>query len=127
MPSPSRLATFTANELTSCPRAIAFSTPREPSTAQPPTITGREAAISEPKMNSSRISTIGIEISSADPRSSVDRWLLVCASGISPASCTVAPSTPNRFATALYASSFPASSSPASVITATALDLSLAA
>ena len=38
------------------------STPSEPSTAAPPTSTGSAAATSEPKMNSSRISTIGSEI-----------------------------------------------------------------
>ena len=66
MPRPSRLATLTANELTSWVSAIACSTPSEPSTAAPPTSTGSDAATSEPKMNSSRISTIGSEIISAE-------------------------------------------------------------
>ena len=56
---------MTANELTSVPYAIACSTPSEPSTAHPPTSTGSDAATSEPKMSSSRISTIGSDTASA--------------------------------------------------------------
>lgn len=127
MPRPSRLATFTANELTSWVSATACSTPSEPSTAQPPISTGSAAATSEPKMSSSRISTIGSEISSADARSRVDRSDEVWLSGTPPASWTWAPGTVKASSISAYASIFSASSSPTRVITATALDSSSAA
>ena len=127
MPSPSRLATLTANELTSVCEATACRMPSEPSTARPPTSTGSAAATSEPKMNSSSTRVIGSEISSAVPRSDVDRVDEASSSGTPPASCTVAPSTAKSSLIARNWSILAASSGPTSVITATALDLSLAA
>src|SRR4051794_10235633 len=127
MPSPSRLATLTANELTSWFAEIACRMPSEPSTAAPPTRTGSDAATSEPKISTSRMRVIGSEIASAVPRSEVDLAEDASARVVAPDSCTVAPSTANRPDTARYESSLAASSSPARVTTATALDLFLAA
>ena len=123
MPRPSRLATFTANELTSWCSAIACSTPKEPSTAAPPTRTGSAAATNEPKMNSSSTSTIGSEIASATARSLVDRLAARRPSAAPPATSVLAPSTLSRSLIARNDSSLLASSAPASVSTATALDL----
>src|SRR4051812_17029961 len=127
MPRPSRLATLTAKELTSVPAETACRMPSEPSTAAPPTSTGSDAATSEPKSSTSRIRVIGRLIASALPRSLVDRADDASASAIAPESRTVAPSTANLSSIARYESSLAASSSPARVITATALDLFLAA
>src|SRR3954451_14676620 len=126
MPRPSRLATLTANELTSVPADTACRMPSEPSTAAPPTSTGSDAATSDPKINTSRIRVIGRLIASARPRSRVERADDASASAIAPESCTFAPSTANLSSIARYEASLAASSSPARVITATALDLFLA-
>jgi hypothetical protein len=121
MPRPSRLATFTANELTLWDSAIACSTPSEPSTAAPPTTTGSAAATSEPNTSSSRISTIGSEIASAKARSRVDRRDDASPRTAAPATWVRAPDTASRSSTARNDSSFAESSSPARVSTATAL------